>query len=259
MGDIAINMNNSVERAFKIIEVMAKSDGPCELKAIAKQTELPASTAYRFLQSLMKLQYVKQDENQRYFLTFKVVELANHVRRQSNLITIGQPHLKELSLKCGESAFMAVEENMTALYVCSIEGPALTVKTFQRIGHQAPLHGTGVGKILLSDMTDEEIKRYAETTGLKKYTEKTITSLNGLLAEINKIRKQGYAIDDEECELGAKCVAAPVRDYTGKIVAAISASGPTVRITDEKCAEMIKATIETANQISKSLGYNNIM
>lgn len=258
MNNTGININNSVVRLFNIIETMAKSDGPCELRTIALQTQLPSSTVYRFLQSLMALGYVKQDNTQRYYLTFKIVELANMLRKQFNIINISSPYLKELSLKCKESASLVVESDMMALYIYSVEGPDSTVKTFQRIGYKAPLHCTGVGKVLLSGMTEESLNEFIKKYGLPRYTDNTITNKNEFINEIRKVKELSYAYDNEECEIGARCVAAPIKDYTGKIVAAISVSGPTARMTDEKCNFILKEVLDTAKKISTELGYKNI-
>jgi DNA-binding IclR family transcriptional regulator len=150
---------------------------------------------------------------------------------------------------------MAVEEADEVVYVDVVEGPMSILQTLQRIGKRAPLHSTGVGKSLLLNYNSNEIREKIKKRGLPKLTDKTITSIEKFLAEIDKVRRQGYALDNEECETGVRCIAAPVRDYTGKIVCSISLSGPSSRFDAEKADTAVASIKKISAEISHHLGF----
>ena len=132
------------------------------------------------------------------------------------------------------------------------------LQTLSRIGRIAPMHSTGVGKIFLTQYSDTKLDELVKKRGLAKLTEKTITSLPELKAEIEKVRKQGYAFDEEECEIGVRCVAVPIKEYSGKIVAAMSISAPITRLTYERTNEIIKYLLDLSAQASAELGYKSL-
>ena len=227
--------NQSVEKAFQIIEVMAKNPGPMRLMDIAKEVQLPASTVLRFMNTLTSCGYIGQNpETSKYFLTVKLANIGNKVISQLSIRDVIIPFLMELSERCHESVCLAIEDDMMTVYIDVVEGPDKMLRTLQRIGKSAPLHSTGVGKLLLLNYDEIRLETLLNIKGFSMLTNKTITTIEALRNELEKVKKQGFAIDDEECELGARCVAAPIRDFSGKVIACISVSGPTSRITWEK-------------------------
>ena len=249
--------NQSVEKAFQIIEVMAKNPGPMRLMDIAKGVQLPASTVLRFMSTLTSCGYIGQNpETSKYFLTVKLANIGNKVISQLSIRDVIRPFLMELSEKCHESVCLAIEDDMMAVYIDVVEGPDKMLRTLQRIGKSAPLHSTGVGKLLLLNYDEIRLETLLNIKGFSMLTNKTITTLEALMNELEKIKKQGFAIDDEECELGARCVAAPIRDFSGKVIACISVSGPTSRITWEKVDSIKEIIIDISNRISNTLGYS---
>ena len=251
----AVKLNQSVERVLRILEVMAEGGGAARLQDIAGAVGLPASTALRFISTLMVEGYAEQDpETLRYSLTFRLCRIAEQIRRGHQLRDIVHPELERLARACGESACLAVEEAGEVVYVDVAEGPESILKTLQRIGKKAPLHSTGVGKTLLLDRTDEELKALGGSAGLVPLTPHTIVSRDRLLEELRQVRREGFAIDDEECELGVRCVAAPVRDHTGRVVCSISVSGPVNRMTDSALKAAGKAVRASAQTLSRRLG-----
>ena len=160
--------------------------------------------------------------------------------------------MKDLSIEVEESVCLAIEQDSEVVYVDTVDGPDSMLKTMQRIGKRAPLHSTGVGKVLLLNFNPQEIERIAESTGLKPLTYKTITDKQRLIEAVESIRTKGYAIDDEECEIGARCVAAPIWDYSGIVVAAISVSGPATRMTIAKIESIRDSLLRVANEISRT-------
>lgn len=253
MEDNASVKNQSVERTFQIIEVMAAERGPMRLLDIAEKTHLPASTVLRFLKTLLYYNYVRQDpDTLRYSLSLKFCEIGYMISSQLSIRDIARPYLIELSKKCQESTCLAIEEDMTVLYIDAIDGPDNMLKTFQRIGKRAMLHCTGVGKLLLLNYDNEKLDLLISKYGLPAITPNTITTKEELVAELRKVESNNYALDDEECELGARCLAAPIRDYTKNVIAAISVSGPTNRMTMKKIDDFKECIIDIAGKISNT-------
>lgn len=258
MKDKLSKKNQSVEKVFQIIEVMAENKGLMRLQDISAKVGLPASTALRYLNTLQSFHYVIQDvDTLKYSLTLKFAHIGSLVSSQISIRDVARSYLVDLSKKCDESACLAVEENMEVIYIDVVDGPDSMLKTMQRIGKRAPLHTTGVGKLLLLNYDDKQIDMMISKKGLPATTEKTITNKKDLMKELSKVKLQGYALDDEECEMGARCIAAPIRDYTGNIIAGISISGPAIRMTWDKI-EIIKEYIkDAAKEISKIMAYKD--
>lgn len=259
MSEKLAKNNQSVEKVLQIVETMAKSREPLRLQDIAFKVDMPASTTLRFLNTLLKCGYAHQDPlTLRYSLTLKFMYIGGLVSSQISIRDIAHPYLLELSKKCDESVCLAIEQDMEIVYIDVIDGPDGMLKITQRIGKLAPIHSTGIGKLMLLNYDSEQLNRMIEVKGLKSLTPNTITSKEELLSELNKVRMQGYALDDEECELGARCLSVGIKDYTGKYVAGISVSGPITRMTMDYIGAIKNIVIETADQISKHLAYKAI-
>ena len=251
----AIKQNQSVLRALSIIEKMAEHTGPIRLQDLAKKINLPSSTCLRYLNTLITKKYIKHDPIMlQYYLTMKLPYLGSHVVSQLKIQRIARPYLIELSKACQESACLAILQDLVVVYIDVVEGPDHILRTLQRIGKIAPAHCTGVGKCLLMQFSDRELDDYISSKGLTTLTRNTITSRRRLIKELELARMRGFALDNEECENHVRCVAAPVRDCTGKIVASISISGPSFRLISKKL-ELVKNLVKnTAHEISESLG-----
>jgi DNA-binding IclR family transcriptional regulator len=248
--------NQSLEKALQIIEFMAEHRKPARLQDIAEALRYPASTTIRYLATLVTCKYVKQHaDTLRYSLTFKLGRLGNMVSAQYNIRDVVKPYLAELVDRVGESACLAIEENFRAVYIDVASGPDNTLRVLQRIGKEAPLHCTGVGKLLLLNYDRKDLELLVAEDGMQVLTHRTISSFPRLVEELGKVAAQEYAIDDEECEIGARCVAAPIRDFTTKIIACISVSGPVSRMSLQKIDQIIAEVTQTAARISSDLGY----
>jgi DNA-binding IclR family transcriptional regulator len=145
---------------------------------------------------------------------------------------------------------------MKVVYIDVVEGPDQMIRSMQRIGSVAPLHCTAVGKLFLSEYSPEKFEKFI-AAGLARFTPNTLTSKALLEKELAQLRRRGYAVDNEECEIGARCVSCPVRDHAGKIIAGISVTGPAIRLTDELISEKINRLLKAANELSRLLGYEN--
>jgi len=245
----------SVDRALHLLEIMAEEKREVELKELCKKTHINTTTLYRLLQTLQNRGFVARDPyTGRYRLGLKLLELGHAVTDQIELRRIVLPFLQELMEKTGETANLVILDEGEAIYIEKVESPA-SLRMFHRIGKQAPAHATGVGKVLLAALPSEKVTEIMKTKGLCKLTENTITSPEDLQKELEKICKNGFAIDNEECEVGAKCIAAPIRDYTNQVVAAVSISGPSARLSEERLNELIKVVKEAAFKVSQKIGY----
>lgn len=248
--------NQSVEKVLQIIETLAMNKGPMRLQDLSQQLGIPNSTAMRFLKTLMQHNYVTQNpESQRYSLTLKICHVADLAGGQFDIRDVVRPVLKELSTLFGESACLAIEQNLSAVYLDVTEGADSILKVTQRIGKIAPLHCSGVGKALLLNYTEQDIDRLIAEKGLPRLTEHTITGKDQLLAELARIRSSGVSHDLQECELGASCIAAPIYDYTGRVAASISVTGPTSRMTTEKMERIEPILRQKATELSAQLAY----
>ncbi len=248
--------NQSVEKTLQIIEVLANDREPLRLAEISKRVEMPASTVLRMVNTLVEHGYAYQDaQSLRYGLTLRFAQIGHMISSQLRIRDVVHPYLTELSRVTGESTCLAIEEDMEVIYIDVVDGADGMLKIMQRIGKRAPLHSTGVGKLMLINYPPERLDLLAQEKGLSPLTSHTLTTIQELERELDMIQKQGYAVDDEECELGARCVAAPIYDYENHIVAAISVSGPISRITRKRVLELAPMVVGAADKISELMAY----
>lgn len=251
------NKNKSAVKALDVIEYLAAgSNEPMRLQDIAAGLQMNVSTVSRFLTALCECGYAKQDQaTLRYSLTYKICSIANKVSSNIHLYDISLPTMKQIANVYDESVCLAIEQDMTAIYIGVVQGPDQMLRTMQRIGNRAPMHCTGVGKLLLLNHSEEEIDKMIADKGLEVFTQNTISTKEALMKELEEVRRNGYAYDNEECEIGARCIAVPIRDYTQKIIACISVTGTIFRMTDEKLDQHMEFLLNKAHELSRILGY----
>lgn len=249
--------NQSTDKVLAIIELLSYSKEPLRLIDISNQLNYNTSTALRFLNSLERNGYVYKDrETLKYQMTYKLCGLASYISNRTGIVEIASAPMKQLSIKLGECVCLAVEQDYTVVYVHVADGPGQILRTTQRIGSQAPMHCTGVGKVILSEFPEYKIDEMIQLKGLTRYTDNTLTTKEALSEELQLIKRRGYAYDNEECEPGAKCIAFPLRDYSGKIIASLSVTGPIGRMTDDFINASFRTILETVQDISYQLGYH---
>lgn len=248
-------VNQSVEKVLAILEHMA-GRSPERLLDMAKELHMNASTLNRFLLTLKQHGYVAQEpDTDRYYLTYKICTIGNQINRDKDVRMVSKPYMSKLAETFGESCCLAVEENNKVVYLDIVQTPDNMLRTMQRIGSIAPMYCTGIGKLLLLNYSEEELDQYLRTEELKPFTQHTITTKEGLLKELEHVRKNGVAYDNEECEIGARCLAGPIYDAEGRVAAGISVTGPSMRLTDEFIQTHISYFKETLLEISRRLGY----
>lgn len=256
--DIPLSMNLSALKALRIIEWLADNGNEeTRLQDLARALGWNASTVFRFLTALVESGYVKQNpQTQRYCLTYRICYIAGKVSANMRLYDAALPHMKEMARLFGESVCLAIEQDMHVVYIGVVPGADQMLHTMQRIGNRAPMHCTGVGKLLLLSHSDAFIDRMIDEVGLERFTENTITTRDALMAELAQVRQNGYAYDDEECEIGARCLAVPVYDFSGKIIAGLSITGPIVRVNRQTLTkDRIDNLVRCGMALSAELGY----
>jgi len=248
--------NQSSDKLLQLVEFLSEQEEPLRLLDIARQTGMNQSTASRFLSALKNRGYVAQNsQNGKYSLTYKICRIANNVSSRMDTRHVSLPYLRELSKVFGCTSNLVVEYDLSVMYLEVVAGPRQMLVPLQRIGIVAPLHCTSGGKLLLTEFSEEKFQELLRLKGLPKYTNRTITNEDALRHEVEEARRLGYAFDNEECELGTRCVAAPLRDFSGRIVGAVSVNGPIVRMTDDYIQQKLPHLISIAGEISAHLGY----
>jgi IclR family KDG regulon transcriptional repressor len=258
-GHKPANLVQTIERVAAIFDVMAQSSRGISLKELSAKVALPKGTTHRLLFSLSYFGYVRQaTESKNYYLGFKLVELGNRLLDQLDLRTQARPFLIDLNKRTKETVHLVVLDQDEALYIDKVEPDEKPggLQMVSRIGLRVPVHCSSVGKVFLAQFSDQDLEVLIKKKGLQKRTGNTITDPEKLKQHLKTISRQGYAIDNEENEKGIRCVGAPVFNQQGKVIAAISISGPTIRITKKLLQNSLKREIiKTASAISRELGY----
>lgn len=249
--------NKSAVKALDIIEFLsAGRNEPQRLQDIADGLSMNVSTVLRFLTAMIECGYVDQDPiTLRYSLTMKICAIANKVSSNTHLYDVVLPYMKQIRQDLEESVCLAIEENYKIVYIGVVQGPDQILRTMQRIGNIAPMHCTGIGKLLLCSHSEAEVEQLIKHDGLTIFTRNTPCTREQLWKELKFAQNNGYALDDEECEIGARCVAVPLYDYAHKAVAGLSVTGTIFRLTDEKIKKCIPYLLQKSAEISKALGY----
>jgi DNA-binding IclR family transcriptional regulator len=251
-----IKKNQSLRKAIQILEGMTKINTPARLQDIAQSLDMPQSTLLRFLNTYIDFGYVGQDpDTSCYYLTLKLVELGARAKDNFPFQNSLSKYVKRVAKTFNESASLCIEHDMQMVYIATEEGPGRMLQTLQRIGRIAPMHATGVGKLHLLNYSEDQLLELKQKYGFPQYTTHTITNLDALKKELAIVRKQGYAMDNEECEDGVRCIAIPVRDHSTRVVAGISLSAPVTRLDKNKIADIIQYLRELSVEASKEMGW----
>lgn len=250
------NHVKSVGRAARLLIALADEGAEVSLTDLSRALDLHASTVHRLAATLISYRLVEQSLiTGKYRLGLEALHLGNAVLQQLDFRQEAQPSMKRLADFTGETVNLSVLDGDEVVYIDKVEGSA-SLRMFSRIGHRAPVHCTGVGKVLLSEMALDEVRDILHRCGMPALTPNTIVTFEDFLRELDFVRAKGYAFDNEECEAGASCVAAPIRNHVGKIVAGVSVSGPSTRFEDDRLKELIGLLLETAEKISARLGFD---
>ncbi|MFJ8545853.1 IclR family transcriptional regulator [Streptomyces sp. NPDC093586] len=244
----------SVDRAITVLEILARH-GEAGVSEVAAEIGVHKSTAFRLLGALEARGLVEQvGERGKYRLGFGVVRLAGAVTGRIDITQQSRPVCERLAEEIGETVNVAVMREHYAINLYQVRGPgAITAHNW--VGQLTPLHATSSGKILLAHMPAEERAALLSEIRLNKVTPHTLTTKTRLEKNLAEARERGYSWTLEELEIGLHAMAAPVRDRDGKVVAALSASGPAYRLTEELMHELAPVLVKGADEISHRMGY----
>ncbi len=246
--------NQSVAKLMQLLRCMSGSRVPMRLQDISVLIGVPAATTLRYLGALIEEGYVYQDLiSGRYALTWKVADIGDNAHSHMSLRSLSADIINELLNELDLGICLVIEEDNECVYLDCVYDPDFAL---MRIGKRTPMYAASSGKILLSALSAAELDRYLEAKRLIPLTKKTISTAEKLKKELEKVRKRGYAVDDEECEEGLRCVAVPVNSYSKQPIAALSVFGAVDRVTVKAVeSELLPALRRAAEELSVRAGW----
>ena len=242
-----------IERMITLLDALAQYPDPVSLKELAKVTGLHPSTAHRILNDMVSKRFVDRSEPGNYRLGMRLLELGNIVKSRLNVREASLESMQILHRKTQQPVNLSVRQGDEIVYIERAFSERSGMQVVRAIGGRAPLHLTSIGKLFLSVDDQKSVRAYATRTGLNGNNKNSITELNKLERELSLVRSRGYARDNEELELGVRCMAAGIRDDSGELIAGLSISAPAERLKDEWLEELM----QTAEKISALLGYRS--
>lgn len=254
MGTPAKNPIKSTETTFTIVEALHSLDG-AGVSEVAEYTDLPRSTVHNYLSTLEQEEYVVNDGGQ-YEVGIRFLELGAYARNRRQIYTIAEPEVARLADETDELANFLIEEHGRGTYLQRARGEA-AVQVEAHVGTRVSLHSTALGKSILAHLPESRVDEIIEMHGLERTTPKTVTDRDELFDQLADIRERGYAFDDEERLKGLRCVAAPVLSNDNRVLGAVSVSGPSHRIRDDRFRNTLpEKVLETVNVIELNVTYS---
>lgn len=246
----------SVDRALRILDLFDEFEQEIKITDISEKMQLHKSTVHSLLQTLKHRGYIEQNpENGKYRLGMKLFERGNLVIRRLDLRTVSKKYLIELSVKSGNTVHLVILDGKEGIYIDKVEGTSATI-LYSRIGRRIPVHCSAVGKALMANKSSKELQEVLKDYDYVQQTPNTITDEKLFLTELEKVKENGYAIDKEENEPGITCIAVPIWDHTGTVIAAMSMSQHSASLDQEKIQRTVEMLKDASVKISRELGYN---
>lgn len=245
----------SLDKVFKIIDLI-KNKGGMRLKDISGSLNIYKSTAYRIVSELVSEGYIRKDsESKKYNLGLKFLEVSRHLIKDIDLAENAEESTDRLNKLTKETIHLAKLIGDQAIYINKRESQH-NIRMYSQIGKNVPLHCTGVGKVIVAFQTTPRRRdKLIENIDFRKYTDNTITNKDAFLRELEKIKKEGFAVDREEHEENIICIAAPIRDYTGNVIASISITAISYRLNLDELLVHKDILIEECEKVSRKMGY----
>lgn len=246
----------AVSHALDLLEQFHGEVDELGVTELSKRLKLHKNNVFRLLATLESRGYIEQNRvTENYRLGLKTLELGQTFIKQMGLLRQSKPVLEALVSECNETTYVAILKDFNIIYLDAVETD-MTVRVVPRVGSRLPAYCTAAGKIQIAYMSDEELENFLPSKELKRYTTNTITDRDALKNQLKTIAEQGYAVDNEELDVGVKCVSAPIRDYTRRIIGAVSISGPSMRFPDDRINnELIPLVLKAGEEISSKLGF----
>lgn len=249
----AQNTIKSLDRAMEVFEYLSAAQGK-PLTALAEETQQSPATVYRILVTLQGRGLVEFDpEEQLWHIGARAFVIGARFLRRTSLVDRARPIMRRLMEETGETANLGIEQAGSVLFLSQVETHS-SIRAFFPPGTLSPMHASGIGKVLLAHMDRDRLGRWLATASLTAFTEHSITRPAALEGNLQNIRDSGYSVDNEEKNLGMRCIAAPVFDVNREVVAGLSVSGPTSRIGLSEIAPLSRRVIEAAHQLTLSIG-----
>jgi DNA-binding IclR family transcriptional regulator len=246
----------SLGRAFSILEEVARHREGIGLAELSKRVGLHNSTTFHLVKTMVSLGYIRQEkDSKRYRVGRPLFALAASSLDEIEMVNVATPILEELSRETGESSHFSVRMGDAVVVIARTGGPGAFQLT-DRVGVVRPAHCTALGKVILAALRPDQLERFLERVELKPWTERSITEKSALLKEIEEIRRSGVAFDDGEFNLEVRCVAVPVRDFTGQVIGALGISGPIWRLSIQALQNRAKIVQAFADRLSAEFGAN---
>lgn len=246
------NTIKSLDRALVVLAEVARAEG-ITLSALAQRLGESPATIYRVLTTLALHQIVESNDSaQTWHIGAGAFLIGSAFLRRTSLVETSRPILRDLMETTGETANLGVEKDGHVLFLGQVETHA-PIRAFFPPGTLSPLHASGIGKVLLAYFDAARLQRFG-AAGLDRFTPHTLADVTELQADLTQIRTRGYSVDDQERNIGMRCIAAPIRNALGEVIAGISVSGPTSRIASEEVPKLAAAVITAAARVSEAMG-----
>jgi IclR family transcriptional regulator, KDG regulon repressor len=243
-----------LERSFRILDALAGAAEELSPAELALHLRLHKSTIHRLLVVLEGQRFIRKTVDGRYGLGMKLIELGSRAVEQLDLGEHAIPFLQRLVDETGETAHICVLSGTEMVSIANVPG-SWTLRMPSTVGRRTPSYCTAVGKAFIAFLPPHLLDALIEGLQFKRHTRHTVMTPSSLRTELERVRRRGYAVDDEEVEEGLRCIGAPIRDYTGNVVAALSVAGPVFRIRKGKVATYARAVTAAADNLSADLGY----
>lgn len=250
-------MIQAVSHALDLLEQFHADDiDELGVTELSKRLRLHKNNVFRLLATLEARGYIEQNKvTENYRLGLKSLELGQTFIKKMGLLHQAKPVLDSIVEACNETAYLAIFKESHIVYLDVVE-THLTVRVVSRVGSRLPAYATAAGKVHLAYLSEEELDNLLPEE-LKSYTEHTLTDRQQLKDNLKEVAENGYALDNEELDLGVRCVAAPIRDYTRRIIGSLSISGPSIRFTDERIdQELMPLVVKASDELSSRLGFH---
>lgn len=248
------NNVQSIDRALDIIEVLSEENQGLGVTEIAGRIGLHKSTAHRIIATMADRGYLNKTEKGTYKIGLKLIEAVSCYINSLELQTEARPYVAQITSELGLTSHLGVLDGDQVVYIEKMDVFS-NVRMYSQIGVHVHTYSCSLGKCLLSNYSSQQVRKIMANCSFIKFTKKTLGSVDELIADLDKVRSRGWAIDDEEAEVGHRCIGAPIYDYRGDIIAAISASGPTTILTEERIKPVAEYVRKQALEISRSMGY----
>lgn len=246
---------SSLAKGLDVLELLAEK-GELSVSEVARSLGHNRTGSHRLLATLRELGYVEQNRNNKYHLTFKMLELGTKLSHRLGIRSMALPYMEKLSMSFGETINLGVRDGFSVFHLEKIDSKEI-LRVDSQIGSTAPVYCSALGKAIVAFIQKDELASFLSGIEFKPHGPNCITSLGELKEELEKVKKQGFAIDNEELVSGLKCVAAPVFDHTGSVLYSISVAGPAMRLTKKRTVDIQEKLKKICQELSRKLKQLN--